>query len=492
MTTTIRALRDALAIGEIVGDDVVVRGITRDSREVVPGDLFVALPGEHHRGEAFIADAVARGAAAVMACAPAPGGVPTWVVDDPQRVLGPAAELVRGHPTRALVAWGVTGTNGKTTISHLLVSALSASGRRPAQIGTGALRFGERLVDSPFTTPFGDTISRFARECLDAGATDLVMEVSSHALAQHRADGVAFDVAGFTNLTQDHLDYHETLEAYGEAKARLFLELAPRSAINVDDAFGAALAERVGSRAIRVSARGAKDAEVRATDVRFHRDGIAAEVETPIGRFQIESPLVGAHNLENLLVAVGMAVVRGEPAEVVEALGEVGAAKGRLEPVEHPGGVRILVDYAHTPDALRVAIEAIRPFTPGRVIVVFGCGGDRDRGKRPLMGAVAAERAEVVVLTSDNPRTEDPKAILAAIEEGVRGAGGKPLAGDRGYVVVEDRAEAIALAIDLARAGDTVLIAGKGHETYQILGETKIPFDDREVARAHVERSVKG
>jgi UDP-N-acetylmuramoyl-L-alanyl-D-glutamate--2,6-diaminopimelate ligase len=492
MTLTLRALRDALRTGEIVGGDASVSGVTRDSRAVAPGDLFVALPGEHHRGEEFVASAVERGAAAVMARAPLDGPVPTWVVDDPLALLGAASEVVHGHPTRSLRVWGVTGTNGKTTVTHLLASALQAIGRRPAQIRTGSLRFEASERESPFTTPFGDTISRFARDCVDAGATDLVMEVSSHALAQHRADGIAFDVAGFTNLTQDHLDYHESLEAYGEAKARLALELAPKTAVNVDDAFGAELAGRLGPRGVRVSRR-ACEAEVRATSVRFHREGISAEVESPLGRISIESPLIGAHNLENLLVAMGMGVACGEGAPFLEALAKVGAAPGRLEPVEHPGGVRVVVDYAHTPDALRVAIEALRPFTPGRLVVVFGCGGDRDRGKRPLMGEIAARGADVVMITSDNPRGEPPAEILASIEEGARVGGATPLASsDRGYLVVEDRAEAIGRAIELARAGDTVLIAGKGHETVQVVGEARLPFDDREVAREHVRRSARG
>jgi UDP-N-acetylmuramoyl-L-alanyl-D-glutamate--2,6-diaminopimelate ligase len=489
--TVLQSLRDSIDEGVIVGGDATISGIARDSRAVEPGDLFVALPGEHHRGEEFVASAVERGAAAVMARAPVDSGVPTWVVDDPLALLGVAAEVVYEHPTRSLRVWGVTGTNGKTTVTHLLASALRAVGRRPAQIGTGALRFESRELDSPFTTPFGDTISRFARECVDAGATDLVMEVSSHALAQHRADGVSFDVAGFTNLTQDHLDYHESLEAYGEAKAKLAIELSPKTAVNVDDAFGAKLAKRLGSRAVRVS-RGHGEAEVRATSVRFHREGIAAELQSPLGALTIESPLVGAHNLENLLVAIGMGIACGEGRSFVDALSSAGAASGRLEPVEHPGGVRIVVDYAHTPDALRVAIEALRPFTPGRLIVLFGCGGDRDRGKRPTMGEIAARAADVVVITSDNPRSEDPASILASIEEGVRAGGAAPLASiDRGYVVIEDRAEAIGRAIDLAREGDTVLLAGKGHETVQVVGETRIPFDDREVAREHVRRSAQ-
>jgi UDP-N-acetylmuramoyl-L-alanyl-D-glutamate--2,6-diaminopimelate ligase len=235
-------------------------------------------------------------------------------------------------------------------------------------------------------------------------------------------------------------------------------------------------------------------AEVHAKTVHFHREGISVEVASPLGDLELESPLLGAHNLENLLVAVGMGIACGEDRPFLDALGTIGAAAGRLEPVEHPGGVRIVVDYAHTPDALRMAIEALRPFTPGRLLVVFGCGGDRDRGKRPQMGEIAARSADVVIITSDNPRTEPPASILEAIEEGARAGGAAPLGGssERGYVVIEERAEAISRAIDLASRGDTVLIAGKGHETVQIVGDARLPFDDREVARAHVERSARG
>jgi UDP-N-acetylmuramoyl-L-alanyl-D-glutamate--2,6-diaminopimelate ligase len=335
-------------------------------------------------------------------------------------------------------------------------------------------------------------VARFAREVLDLGATHLVMEVSSHALAQHRVDAVRFRVAAFTNLTQDHLDYHGTMEAYAAAKARLFLELGPgASVVCVDGAHGAALAARLAQPTLlRVSARPGGRADVRARAIAQDARGLVVEAETPAGAATLRSPLVGGHNVENLLVALGCLLALDVPlADAARGLSGAAGAPGRLERVPDAGGATVLVDYAHTPDALARALEAVRPITPGRTIVVFGCGGDRDRAKRPLMGRAAAEGADLVVVTSDNPRTEEPAAIVAEIVPGVAAAAGMaPLApaalatATRGYVVEVDRAAAIGLALGAARAGDTVLIAGKGHEDYQIVGTERRPFDDRRVA----------
>lgn len=458
---------------EGASEHVAIQGIRHDSREIRRGELFVALDGDHHRGLGFIPDAIGRGAAAVLASERVECEVPLWIVPDPEALFGPIAEAIYGEPTRSLRVFGVTGTNGKTTIAHLISESLARSGRRVATIGTGALRFEGLVESSPFTTPFGDRISRFAREALDAGATDLVMEVSSHALAQRRADGVRFDFAAFSNLTRDHLDYHETFEAYQEAKERLLFELAPRSVINIDDPAGRAIAERLGERALRVSTRDAS-AEIFASKLHFDQGGISAELKTPFGPFALRSPLHGAYNLENLLVALGLGILAGEGRAFAEALSEVGPAKGRLEAVDHPVGAKIYVDYAHTPDALRGAIEALRPLSSGRLIVVFGCGGDRDRGKRPEMGAIASKSADVVVLTSDNPRSEDPTRIIEEIRAGAE-------EGSATLYTEEDRAKAISLALGLARADDLILVAGKGHEDYQIIGDERLRFDDREV-----------
>ena len=485
----------------VVGDAAtVVRGVRHDSREIEPGDLFVALSGAQHDGARFVRDAIARGAAAVLATSADGVGAPVLLADDPRRALALAAAAVYAHPTFALDVVGVTGTNGKTTTTHLLEAALAAAGARPALVGTVAMRAPGIERTTPFTTPEADAISRFAREALDRGATHLLMEVSSHALAQHRVDAVRFRVAALTNLTQDHLDFHGTMEAYAAAKATLFHELHPAAAvINVDDAFGQKLARDVSVPLWRVSTRADADAEVRALRVTMGRDGIRATVRTPSGDLELVSPLIGAHNLENLLVALACGLaLEVDPQALLRGLATSPGAPGLLERVADPRGVAVLVDYAHTPDALARALAALRPLTPGRLFVVFGCGGDRDRTKRPQMGEAAAKGADVLVVTTDNPRTEPPARILEEIVPGVESASvsrvdAATLRGSaRGYVVVEDRRTAIGLAVAAAKQGDTVLVAGKGHEDYQIVGTEKRPFDDRVVAREAIAAAAGG
>lgn len=478
---------------DVRGDaSVVVHGVRHDSRAVEPGDLFVAVRGRSVDGARFVADAIAKGAVAVASESELELDVPQLLVDDARLALGALAAAVYGDPTESLRVVGVTGTNGKTTTTWMVDEALRALGHSPALLGTVESRGPGMRAPAPYTTPEGDAIARFARAALDAGATHLVMEVSSHALAQHRADAVRFDVAAFTNLTQDHLDFHGTMDAYFEAKARLFLELSPRtSVVNVDDPWGERLAGQLGGGAIRVSREGASDADLRIDSWSMERDGLHARVRCRGEHVDLRSPMIGAHNLDNLLLALGCLIALDvDVVDAVRALGATRGAPGRLERVEGLEGVMVLVDYAHTPDALARALAALRPITPGRLFVVFGCGGDRDRGKRPVMGEAAAKGADVAILTSDNPRTEDPHAILAEIEPGVLGAG-MARAGDlahasRGYDVCEDRREAIRRAITAARPGDTVLIAGKGHEDYQIRGTTKLHFSDREEAGAAI------
>jgi len=495
---------DALAgevLGVVHGDgSIEVTGVHHDSRAVGAGDLFVAVPGVTVDGSRFAPRAVDSGAAAVAAERQLDLDVPQLVVPDARSALGKLAAVVYGRPTEQLAVVGITGTNGKTTTAWLVESVLAGAGARPAMMGTVTFRGPGIERVAPHTTPEGDDVARFAREVVDAGATHLVMEVSSHGLALARVDAVRFRVAAFTNLTQDHLDFHGDLDAYGEAKARLFTDLAPAaSVINVDDTFGAKLADRASGELWRCSLHSEAEAEVRVLSWSMDRSGIHATVTTPSGDAVLHSPLLGAHNLENLLVASGAGLALGiELDQVVAGLRDATGAPGRLERVEDPRDVAVLVDYAHTPDALARALAALRPITPGRLFVVFGCGGDRDRGKRPLMGAAAAAGADLCVVTSDNPRTEDPAAIVDEILPGVSGAGQRAievadLAGaEHGYVTRVDRAEAIDVALAAARAGDTVLIAGKGHEDYQIVGTDKRPFDDREQARAAVARATGG
>ncbi len=492
----LRALHERGLAVELVGDgEVQVRGVRHDSRAVEPGDLFVAISGQQADGARFAASAVERGAVAVAAesTLALPADVPQLRVENARVALGALAAAVYGDPTAELSVVGLTGTNGKTTTAWLVDEALSALGQRPALLGTVESRGPGLREPAPFTTPEGDALARFARKVVDAGATHLVMEVSSHALGMHRADAVHFAVAAFTNLTQDHLDYHGTMEAYFAAKARLFTALSPgASVINVDDPHGAQLADEVPG-CLRVSREGDGDVAVRTWTM--DRDGMRATVTALGEEVELRSVLIGAHNLDNLLLALGVLVALGfEADEAARALGAAKGAPGRLERVDGLEDVRILVDYAHTPDALSRALAALRPITPGRLFAVFGCGGDRDAAKRPQMGRAVARGADLAVITSDNPRTEDPMAILAAIEPGVRGEGWDACddlvafaRADRGlYRVEEDRRAAIREAVSAARPGDTILIAGKGHEDYQIRGTTKIHFDDREEARAAI------
>jgi UDP-N-acetylmuramoyl-L-alanyl-D-glutamate--2,6-diaminopimelate ligase len=463
---------------------VSVTGLCQDSRKVAEGDLFVARSGAKTDGWRFIADALARGAVAVLAEAgspPAPPAVPVLYVKDVRPALARASAVIYGDPTARLEVVGITGTNGKTTTSFLVRAAIVASGKRAGLLGTVGYGFEDWEIEAPNTTPEADDIARIASEMLSRGATHLVMEVSSHALAQARVDAVRFGVAAFTNLTQDHLDFHGDMHTYGVAKARLFLELRPRiSVVNVDDPFGAELAGRLQSPVIRVSSAVGADADVAPISITPSPRRTVARVRTPGGEATIDSGLLGAHNLLNLLVALGISVALGlDLAKAARGLSENAGAPGRLERCEGPDDdVLVFVDYAHTPDALFRVLSAVKPIAQqtGRLICIFGCGGDRDPKKRAPMGAAVATWADVAVVTTDNPRTEDPAAIVAAIMPGLAGASCE--------VKVElDRRKAIDDAVATARAGDVVLIAGKGHETYQIVGTSTRHFDDREEAR---------
>jgi UDP-N-acetylmuramoyl-L-alanyl-D-glutamate--2,6-diaminopimelate ligase len=474
------------------GDPDIVR-ITGDSREVVPGACFFALPGAAQDGHRFAADAAAKGAAVVVAerpveCAPAL----LLLAPSTRRAMSIAAANLHGRPGDALRLAGVTGTNGKTTITYLVEACAAAAGIPIGVVGTISYRFpGVERVAS-HTTPESTAIQALLAEMRDAGTKAAVMEVSSHALAQERIAGMRFAAAGFTNLTRDHLDYHGDMETYFAAKRRLFTEhLAENgtAVVNARDAYGARLADQLGPGRVvwRYGVR-AEDA-LRAVDARLGLTGIEARFETPVGAFDVRSPLTGAHNLENLLCAAGLALALGVPPEAVaRGLSSSPGAPGRLQKVE-ANGVAAFVDYAHTDDALARALAALRALAPRRLVCLFGCGGDRDRGKRPLMGRTAAAGADLTVVTSDNPRTEAPEAIIADILPGVEGSGRARLSaeaarrGEDGYVVEPDRRAAIALALACARPGDAVLLAGKGHEDYQIIGKEKRHFSDLEEAR---------
>ncbi len=466
----------------LVGDaGVVVSDVRHDSRLVRRGDLFVARRGGRASGLSFIEEAIARGAAALVVERGVPErfDVPVLEVDDVRLALALAAEAVHGHPTRELSVVGLTGTNGKTTTAWLVQHALAGAGARPARLGTLGYDFESDRGDSALTTPEADDISRLAARVLARGGTHLVMEASSHALAQARVDAVHFRAAAFTNLTQDHLDYHDSMESYAAAKLRLFTDLAPEaSVVNVDDETGARFAGLARGRVIRVGR--APDADVHPVDVGLDARGIHGGVLLPSGEVQLASRLVGEHNLDNLLLTLGIVEALGLPVErAAEALSRCPPVPGRLERCDVPvDDVVALVDYAHTPDALSRALAAVRGLGGGRVICVFGCGGDRDPDKRPLMGDAVGRGADYAIISNDNPRSEEPGAIAKAIEPGLA-------AHDIPYETILDRAQAIERAVALADPGDVVLVAGKGHEPYQIIGDVRRRFDDRvEVRRA--------
>lgn len=467
-------LRDA-------GDGAVrVRGVRQDSRKVLAGELFVARPGGKTSGASFALDAAARGAVALLVQRgePLPATrLPVLEIDNAKLGLALAAEAVYGFPSRAIDVVGVTGTNGKTTTTFLIEQGLTATQALPARLGTLGFEMGGHQFGDTLTTPEADDIARCLLEVKARGGSHLVMEVSSIAVVQERVSGLRFKAAAFTNLTQDHLDFHGTLEAYGEAKAALFTRLLPEtSVVHVGDAFGRQLAGRIRSGLLTV-ARADADVSVRSSELTAR--GIRATVSTPSGACELTSPLVGEHNLENLLVALGVLIGLGRaPEAAAQALSQAPQVPGRLERCDGPNDdVLVVVDYAHTPDALARVLAAVRKLGQGKVLCVFGCGGDRDPKKRAPMGEAVGRGADYAFVTSDNPRSEQPQAIVDAILPGLDAVSAH-------YQVELDRSVAIQEAILSAAPGDVVLVAGKGHEDYQIIGAEKRHFDDREEARS--------
>lgn len=505
MTPVLAQLLDAIR-PEIVGvtgpTRLAITSVTPDSRSVVPGALFVAVPGTVADGHDYIKEAVGRGAAGVLLERPnaaagvrGAAGLPTCVqVANCRRAIGPVAAAFHGWPAEKLRVVGVTGTNGKTTTTYLVRALLAAAGRKVGLLGTVGYAIGDQTWPAAHTTPESHVLQEWLARMVAAGVTDVVMEASSHALAQERVRGCEYDVAVFTNLTQDHLDFHGTLEAYYAAKRRLFESLgAPgrksglkRAVINVDDPWGRRLAAETAT--AKWSYGFSAAAELRATEVCANHDGLRFDLATPAGPVAIRSPLLGRYNVWNLLAAIGAGLHLGVALEAVaRGVETLRGVPGRFEPVIAGQPFTVVVDYAHTEDALDRLLAAAGDLAPRRIVTVFGCGGDRDPGKRAPMGRVAARRSDWVIVTSDNPRREDPLAILRAIEQGVRAeaaAGGRT----RGYDIVPERAEAIERAVAMAQPADLVVIAGKGHEDYQIIGTTRFAFDDRQVARAAIER----
>lgn len=481
-------------------DAIEVHGVCHDSRQVEPGDLFVALAGESHDGRLYAQQAVERGAVAVLAQGGPPANIPVpWLSskEDPRPLLGPVSARVYGHPERELTLVGVTGTNGKSTVATLIGAVLNATNRPAGTIGTLGYRFGRRKYAGSRTTPEASDLFRTLRQMRDEGAEAVAMEVSSHALSLGRVTGASYDLAVFTNLSRDHFDFHGDFESYMAAKRRLFDQLKEGGAavIHLGDSHALALAEDLlqrGCSVVTCQVEGSsgispltwegpgpvrvvvKEAELQAT-------GTRARVVTPDGSYEIQSPLVGRFNLENLATAAAAAHALGLPPEAVQrAFAEQLPLPGRLEAVKLQGkegsvdvSVKAFVDFAHTDAALAAALRSVKELSQGQVIVVFGCGGDRDVGKRFLMGKIAGELSDLPIVTSDNPRTEDPHSIIAAVEEGLK-ASGNPQ-----YRVVPDRREAIHRAIAVAAPGSVVLVAGKGDEDVQLIGSQVLPFSDR-------------
>jgi UDP-N-acetylmuramoyl-L-alanyl-D-glutamate--2,6-diaminopimelate ligase len=492
-TTTVADFDAAELLGRL---DVAISRISSDSRRLGPGDAFAAYPGAHHDGRAYIPDAIARGAGAILWETKGFNWNRAWKlphlpIEELKSKLGYIADAVYGHPSRDLWMVGVTGTNGKTSCAHWIAAGLDAAGRRAAVLGTlgngliGALEAGAN------TTPDAALLQQMLAGYRAAGAQTAVMEVSSHGIDQGRVNGVAFDVALFTNLSRDHLDYHATMAAYGAAKAKLFAWPGLRvGVINADDAFGQALLDNARSHGRKVLSYGFGAADIVGSGLAsLPAGGLAFSVETPWGKGRITTPLVGAFNAANLLGVLGVLLVSGVAFEsALEILGGVEAPPGRMQRLGGGDRPLVVIDYAHTPDALDKVLTALRPAVGdgSELFCLFGAGGERDRGKRPQMGRLAAKLADRVLVTNDNPRGEDPAAIASEIVHGIRETG------NRRYSIELDRALAIASAIGEARQGDIVLLAGKGHETYQECNGSRQPFSDAEhAARALLSWSRK-
>ncbi len=493
-TKTLRQLLEGLEGCQVLGDNrLPIPGLAYHSQEVVPGGVFVAIQGHRTDGHRFLAESLERGARVLVTeqdLAPPPG-VTVVRVRQARLALAHLSAAFYGHPSRELVLVGITGTNGKTTTTYLLEAIFAAAGHRVGVVGSVNYRVADRTWPALVTTPESLDLHRLLRQMRELGVTHACLEVSSHALDLGRVDGAAFAAGVFTNLSQDHLDYHLDLEDYFAAKSRLFLELLGNGAspglavINLDDPRGRKLAARVPGPTLTYGQH--PRSQVRPRSCRFRRDGLEAVLATPAGDLKISSRLVGPFNLANILAACATALGVGlSPETLAQGIAALAGVPGRLERFGPAAGPSVFVDYAHTPEALAQALAALKTLEFARIITVFGCGGDRDRSKRPRMGRAAAAASHLVVVTSDNPRSEDPRTIIAEIEGGLAQAHQPRLTlaaarqGARGYLVVLDRREAIRLAVTLASPGDAVLVAGKGHENYQIWGTERRPFDDRE------------
>lgn len=501
---TLQELLDSLDVVKASGDlQSEVLAITEDSRAVRPGSVFVAIQGVQQDGHMFVNQAFAQGAVAVVveegcfqaaSAETSPAASALIHVNNSRKALGLMASQLYGNPSRHLKMVGVTGTNGKTTVTHLAKSLLEAEGHRVGLLGTVGYVFGNERREASHTTPAPVQLQDMLREMVQVGTDVGVLEVSSHALELDRVAGCEFDIVVFTNLTQDHLDFHKTMERYFQSKLHLFTDYVAgghktgpkRALVNADDPWAPLILQQC---SIPIWTFGIHSkADIQAEAVQLGMDGTKFVVNSPLGRMAITSQLVGEHNVSNMLAAIGIGLEMGmAPTRIEQALRSVSNVPGRFERIQEGQDFTVVVDYAHTDDALQRLLEAAQTIKQGRIITVFGCGGDRDPGKRSKMGQVAVRKSDLVIVTSDNPRTEDPHAILADIEKGIEIL----LPDERcSYQTISDRARAIQVAIETASSGDLVLIAGKGHEDYQILGTQKIHFDDREEARKAIRQRM--
>ena len=502
-------LLKAIEDKEVIGDrSLEVSRVAYNSKDVVENSLFVAIKGSKADGHSFINEAISKGARAVVV-----EQLPEDIKDvtvilthDTRLALAKIAARFYNDPSSDLVLVGITGTNGKTTTAYLVESIFKEAGLKTGIIGTISYRYGGKSIPASMTTPESLDIQRILTEMAEDGVTHVVMEVSSHALDLKRVESLHFNAGLFTNLTQDHLDYHQTMEHYFKSKAILFNRLLPKEGnkggshaiLNGDDSYSKTLSENATQNIIRYGVK--NKADVFPVDTLLTLDGISAEINTPGGNLRIKSPLIGEFNLYNILAAISVGISQNIPLEDIKrGIERLDSVPGRFERIESKEGIGIIIDYAHTGDALKRTLETIRGLSKGRIITVFGCGGDRDRLKRPIMGAISGKYSDLSIITSDNPRTEDPDTIIEEIKEGMKGSGAREYHrtdstgnfSQKGYSTIVERLEAIRFAIDTAKPRDTVLIAGKGHEDYQIVGDKRTPFDDRKEARNAIAQREK-
>lgn len=481
-------LKDVRVVSLAAAADPEITGIAYSSKGVEPGNIFIALKGQRADGHDFLPEALERGAAVIVSERPRPAEIDrAWVqVLDAREAMALLAANFYDHPSSRLKVVGITGTKGKTTITYILEEILNTAGFRPGVVGTVEYRWAGRQYSAERTTPEAPDIQKFLRQMVEEGVSHCLMEVSSHSLELKRVWGIGFDVAVFTNLSGEHLDYHQTMENYFEAKKKLFFLNHKRQAsvVNIDDPWGERLLSELPMQTISFGFK--PEAVVRAEKFTINQEGMTATVSSPLGQLTFTSSLIGKHNLYNFLAAISAALVLSIPVpDILKGISSVKRIPGRFENVPNGLGIKVIVDYAHTDGALENLLQAVRSLNPKKVILVFGCGGDRDRLKRPRMGEVAARLADWTIITSDNPRSEEPEQIISEIEEGFRRLG------NHNYEKIVDRRRAIETALVMARKGDWVVVAGKGHENYQVFKDRTVPFSDMETAREIIDSLEK-